>query len=71
MDKVYVYKDAAKEWRWRRVSENGNIISSSGEGYKNHSHCQEMATKLNGDAELILAIDSSDAITVDSVEKSP
>jgi uncharacterized protein YegP (UPF0339 family) len=69
MDKVYVYKDNAKEWRWRRVSVNGNIISGSGEGYKNHLHCQEMATKLNPDAELIVAIESGDTTGLDSEEE--
>ena len=30
-----VYKDAAKEWRWRIVAKNGDIIAASCEGYKN------------------------------------
>ena len=28
-----VYRDAADEWRWRLVHQNGNIIATSGEGY--------------------------------------
>jgi len=71
MDKVFVYKDAANEWRWRRVSANGNIVSSCGEGYKNNSHCQEMAFKLNPDAEVIVSIQSGDVTGVVSQETSP
>ena len=66
MDKVFVYKDDASEWRWRRVATNGNIVSSSGEGYKNNSHCQKMASQLNPDAELILSISSNDRMSVES-----
>lgn len=29
-----VYKDKAKEWRWRITAPNGNIIGASCEGYK-------------------------------------
>jgi uncharacterized protein YegP (UPF0339 family) len=28
-----VYTDAADEWRWRLVHDNGNVIADSGEGY--------------------------------------
>jgi len=28
-----VYTDAAAEWRWRLVHDNGNVIADSGEGY--------------------------------------
>jgi uncharacterized protein YegP (UPF0339 family) len=30
-----IYKDAAKEWRWRITASNGDIIAASCEGYKN------------------------------------
>jgi hypothetical protein len=29
-----VYVDRAGEWRWRLVHDNGNIIATSGQGYK-------------------------------------
>ena len=32
---VDIYKDSKKEWRWKVESDNGNIIGSSTEGYKN------------------------------------
>lgn len=28
-----VYRDAADQWRWRFVHQNGNIIADSGQGY--------------------------------------
>jgi len=28
-----VFKDAASEWRWRLVHDNGNVIADSAEGY--------------------------------------
>lgn len=28
-----LYQDTAKEWRWRLIASNGNIIADSGEGY--------------------------------------
>jgi uncharacterized protein YegP (UPF0339 family) len=28
------YQDAAREWRWRLVADNGRIVADSGEGYR-------------------------------------
>jgi uncharacterized protein YegP (UPF0339 family) len=28
-----VYEDAAGEWRWRLVHDNGNVIADGGQGY--------------------------------------
>lgn len=36
-----LYRDAAGEWRWRLVAENGEPIADSGEGYKRKSDCLE------------------------------
>ncbi len=33
-----LYEDAAGEWRWRLVHDNGNIIADSGEGYASKSN---------------------------------
>jgi len=46
-DKWEFYKDAKKEWRWRRTASNGNIVGASAEGYKNKSDCVANA-KRNG-----------------------
>ncbi len=34
-----VFKDAAKEWRWRLLAANGRVIAVSGEGYKIKRDC--------------------------------
>ena len=34
-----VYLDRAGEWRWRLRHQNGNIIATSGEGYKRRVDC--------------------------------
>ena len=34
-----IYKDAAKEWRWRRKAKSGQIVGASTEGYKNKADC--------------------------------
>ncbi len=36
-----VYKDEAKEWRWRLVASNGHIIADSGEGYTERNDAVE------------------------------
>lgn len=41
--KIQPYKDAAGEWRWRRVADNGNVIADSAEGYKNKGDMLHMA----------------------------
>ncbi len=43
MPKLQPYQDQAGEWRWRRIADNGNIIATSGEGYKNKRDMLEMA----------------------------
>lgn len=38
--KMEFYKTLFKrEWRWRIKADNGNIIASSSEGYKNKQDC--------------------------------
>lgn len=37
--KFLVYKDAAKEWRWKFKASNGQIMADSSEGYKNKQDC--------------------------------
>ncbi|MCY1288272.1 hypothetical protein D9M68_644990 [compost metagenome] len=41
----YVYKDTAKEWRWRFVAKNSKTIAISSESYQNLVDC-ESAIKL-------------------------
>lgn len=38
-DKWEIYQDANREWRWRRIASNGNIVGASAEGYKNRADC--------------------------------
>lgn len=33
---IEIFKDSAKEWRWRIFAENGQIVAISGEGYERH-----------------------------------
>lgn len=47
LDTVHIYRDTAGEWRWRRTTPNGRIVSTSGEGYRNRAHAKRMARKLN------------------------
>lgn len=54
MHTVIVYKDAAGEWRWHREAANGQIVSDSGEGYKNFGDCREMALAVNSEANYAL-----------------
>lgn len=50
MDTVKFFQDESGEWRWHRKSENGRIVSDSGEGYTDHQTCVDMAIMLNGSA---------------------
>ena len=36
-----VFRDAAGEYRWRLVHENGNVLADSGEGYSSRSKAQQ------------------------------
>ncbi len=43
--KIEVFSDAAKEWRWRLIADNGESVAVSGEGYKNQAYCVKAAAK--------------------------
>jgi uncharacterized protein YegP (UPF0339 family) len=36
-----IYKDRKEEFRWRLKAANGNIMATSGEGYKAKADCQK------------------------------
>lgn len=44
--RVELYRDAAGGYRWRVVAGNGNVLATSGEGYVNRDHAEEMASTL-------------------------
>lgn len=44
--KFEVFKDRAGEHRWRLFANNGKMIASSGEGYKNKSDLLEMLNSI-------------------------
>lgn len=44
--KFEVFKDRAGEHRWRLLANNGKIIASSGEGYKNKGDLLEMLNSI-------------------------
>lgn len=39
MNTIYIYIDAAGEFRWRLRSRNGRTLCDSGEGYKKLARC--------------------------------
>ena len=39
MDRWTFYKDAAEEWRWKRVAPNNEVVGASSEGYINRVDC--------------------------------
>lgn len=41
-----LYIDAGNEWRYRLISENGNNVGSSGEGYKNFGDVFALVNKI-------------------------
>lgn len=41
--KFEIYRDAAREWRWRLVAPNGLIIADSGEGYASRANAHRAA----------------------------
>lgn len=55
MAKFQLYKDKAKEYRWRLRADNYEIIADSAEGYINKSDCEhgiELVKSLAPDAEV-------------------
>lgn len=54
MDKVTVYKDNAGEWRWKRQSENGEVVSTSSEGYVDKRYALLQAERLNDIVEIVV-----------------
>ena len=46
VDRLVMFRDATGEWRWRAVARNGEIVATSGEGYRNASHARAMAERI-------------------------
>lgn len=46
-DRFDFYKDAAGEWRWRKISPNGKIIGASSQGFSSKQAAVHNA-QLNG-----------------------
>ena len=57
--KFVLYRDQAKEFRWRLVAGNGRIVADSGEGYKNKTDCVAMIDAFKKDASNALVVDET------------
>jgi uncharacterized protein len=44
--KFHKFTDGKGEFRWRLVADNGRIIATSGEGYKNEAFRDEIIAKI-------------------------
>ena len=43
---VELFTDTTGDHRWRAVARNGEIVATSGEGYRNASHARAMAERI-------------------------
>jgi uncharacterized protein YegP (UPF0339 family) len=48
--KFEVYKDSAKEFRWRLKAGNGEILATAGQGYKAKADCKKSADRIKEEA---------------------
>jgi uncharacterized protein YegP (UPF0339 family) len=48
--KFEVYQDNAKEYRWRLKAANGEILATSGQGYKAKADCKHGVERIQQDA---------------------
>ena len=44
--RVELFTDTTGDHRWRAVARNGEIVATSGEGYRNASHARAMAERI-------------------------
>jgi uncharacterized protein YegP (UPF0339 family) len=49
-----VYKAKDRDYRWRFVAQNGEVIADSGEGYRRKSYAIKKAEELFPNAELVI-----------------
>ncbi|HTK76242.1 MAG TPA: DUF1508 domain-containing protein [Gemmataceae bacterium] len=49
--KFEMFQDKAKEYRWRLKAANGEILGSSGQGYKAKADCKNGVERIKKDAE--------------------
>ncbi|WP_144798352.1 HVO_2922 family protein [Halorubrum depositum] len=55
-----MFRDAAGEWRWRLIHENGNVLADSGEGYSSRSKARQGLDSVRSNA-AEAALDDLDA----------
>lgn len=60
MDTVVIYRGEDGDYYWHRKAENGQIVSDSGEGYRNAKDCREMAYNVNSEATFLDLVDEID-----------
>lgn len=56
--KYVIYRDDTRQYRWRFVAANGNIIADSGESYHQKDDCENGIRIMKGSAN-IQVIDST------------
>jgi uncharacterized protein YegP (UPF0339 family) len=54
-----IYKDRKEEFRWRLKAANGNVMATSGEGYKAKADCQKAIESIKAGAATAKVEDST------------
>ncbi len=60
--RVHVFRGKDNDWRWQLKAGNGEIVSTSGEGYKNLDDCVVIATEVNPGIETVLHQDGKQVV---------
>lgn len=71
MPKTEYFLDAAGEWRWHRKADNGEIIATSGEGYKNKADAMEIGRLNFPDDEIYVERERPPSMIHPEVEPEP
>lgn len=61
MSTIELYEDSAGEYRWRLVSDNGNTIADSGEGYSSKSNARDAIERVKKHGSEATALDIGNA----------
>lgn len=58
-----IYADAKKEYRWRLKASNGNVVATSGQGYKAKADCRHGVELIQQGAADAKVVDSTASAT--------
>ncbi len=70
-DRIEIFMDPHHWWRWRRVTENDEVVAGSAGGYEQQNECMRAAIRVNQQPYILEVLEEDFTLVADTTQRTP